>query len=217
MKSIELSGKIRETTGKSGTREVRKTQSVPCVLYGGEKSIHFHSNELAFRKLIYTPNVYTVNLEIDGEKHNAIVQEVQFHPITDKILHVDFLELKEDRPVKIKVPVILKGASEGVKQGGKLTLKMRKVAIKSLPGDLPDAIELDITPLLIGDSIRIKDITIPGVEILESPNNMVVSVRVTRKVVEEVPEAEAAPAEGAEAAPAEGAEATKEAEPAPAS
>jgi len=211
MKSIELGGKARENTSKAGTRELRKADMVPCVLYGGAENVHFQCPELDFRKLIYTPSVYTVSLDVDGKKYDAVMQEVQFHPITDKILHVDFLELKDDKPVKISIPVNLVGTSEGVKQGGKLHLKMRKIAIKALPKDLPDAIELNIEPLDIGDAIRIKDINIPGVEFQESPNNMVVAVRVTRKVVEEVPEeavtTEGAPAEGAPAegaAPAEG-------------
>lgn len=202
MKSIEISGNARSSINKASNRELRAQDNVPCVLYGGSENVHFQSHELSFRNLIYTPEVHIVSLDIDGKKFNAILQEVQFHPITDKILHIDFLELHDDKPVKISVPVKLIGASEGVKQGGKLTLKMRKIKIKALPNDLPDAIEVNIEPLAIGDSFRIKELNLPGVEILESPNNMVVSVRVTRKAVveEEVPAADAAaPAEGAAA------------------
>ena len=187
MKSIEISGKVREKISKAGTKDLRKADQVPCVLYGGNENIHFHTHEFAFKHLIYTPDVYTVNLDIEGKKFNAILQEIQFHPVTDKIIHVDFLELKEDKPVKIKIPIKLVGVSEGVKQGGKLILKMRKVMVKALPSVLPDAIEVNIGPLEIGDSFRIKEINIPGVEIMESPNNMVVGVRVTRKVVVETP------------------------------
>jgi len=211
MKSIEISGNARSSISKASNRELRAQDNVPCVLYGGSENVHFQSHELSFRSLIYTPESHIVNLDIDGQKFNAILQEVQFHPITDKILHIDFLELQDDKPVKISVPVRMIGASEGVKQGGKLTLKMRKIKIKALPNDLPDAIDVNIEPLEIGDSFRIKELNIPGVEILESPNNMVVSVRVTRKVVveEETPTAvEGAPAEGA--APAEGGEKKEE-------
>jgi len=216
MKSIEISGNARSSINKASNRELRAQDNVPCVLYGGSENVHFQSHELSFRNLIYTPEVHIVSLDIDGKKFNAILQEVQFHPITDKILHIDFLELHDDKPVKISVPVKLIGASEGVKQGGKLTLKMRKIKIKALPNDLPDAIEVNIEPLAIGDSFRIKELNLPGVEILESPNNMVVSVRVTRKAVveEEVPAADAAaPAEGAAA---EGAEKKEEPAAAPA-
>lgn len=214
MKSIEISGNARSKISKASNRELRAQDNVPCVLYGGSENVHFQSHELSFRNLIYTPEVHVVNLDIDGNKFNAVLQEVQFHPITDKIIHIDFLELHDDRPVKIAVPVKLIGVSEGVKQGGKLTLKMRKIKIKALPNDLPDAIEVNIEPLAIGDSFRIKELDIPGVEILESPNNMVVSVRVTRKVV--VEEETPVVAEGAAAPAAEGAEKKEEPAAAPA-
>lgn len=192
MKSIEISGSARTNIGKASNRELRKNDSVPCVLYGGSENVHFHCPAMAFRDLIYTPSVHTVNLDVDGKKHQAILQEIQFHPLTDKILHIDFLELADNKPVKIEIPVKLSGVSEGVKEGGKLTLKMRKITIKALPKDLPDFIEVDITPLKIGDSFRVKQINIPGVEILSSPNNVVVNVKVTRKVVVETPVAAAA-------------------------
>lgn len=211
MKSIEISGNARTSIGKASNRELRNSDKVPCVLYGGSENIHFQGHELAFRDLIYTPNVHTVSLDVDGQKYNAVLQAIQFHPLTDKILHIDFLELKEDKPVKIQVPVKMTGASEGVKEGGKLTLKMRKITVKALPKDLPDTIEVDITPLAIGDTFRVSEINIPGVEVLDSPNNMVVSVRVTRKViVEETPVVAAATEEGGEA-PAEGEEKKEEA------
>jgi large subunit ribosomal protein L25 len=214
MKSIEISGNARTNISKASNRELRAQDNVPCVLYGGSENVHFQSHSLAFRDLIYTPEVKTVSLDVDGAKYNAVMQEVQFHPITDKILHIDFLELQDDKPVKIAVPVKLKGTSEGVKQGGKLTLKMRKIKIKALPQDLPDAIEVNIEPLDIGDTFRISELNIPGVEILESPNNMVVSVRVTRAVIVEE-ETPAVAAEGAEA-PADGAEKKEEPAGAPA-
>ncbi|NNM16315.1 MAG: 50S ribosomal protein L25/general stress protein Ctc, partial [Bacteroidia bacterium] len=162
MKSIEISGNARANINKASNRELRAQDQVPCVLYGGSENVHFQSHELNFRKLIYTPDAHIVNLDVDGNKFNAVLQEVQFHPITDKILHIDFLELQDDKPVKISVPVKLIGASEGVKQGGKLTLKMRKIQIKALPGDLPDAIEVNIEPLEIGDSFRINELNLPG-------------------------------------------------------
>jgi large subunit ribosomal protein L25 len=201
MKSIQITGTLRKEISKQEVRNLRKAGKVICVLYGGEQNIHFSADALQFRSLVYTPEVHTVNLDIDGKTYSAVMQDAQFHPIHDNILHVDFLETKADKNVTIKIPVKVSGTSEGVKAGGKLIQKMRKVQVSALPAHLPDNIEIDITPLKIGDSVRIGDLKKEGVTFLDSPNNIVVGVRVTRQAVEETPAA-AATAPAAAATPA---------------
>ncbi|MCC6385196.1 MAG: 50S ribosomal protein L25/general stress protein Ctc [Bacteroidia bacterium] len=206
MKAITIKGTIRKEISKQEIKELRNNKQVICVLYGGEKNVHFSADSLQFRQLVYTPDVHIVNLEIDGNTYQTIMKDIQFHPIHDTILHVDFLEISPDKEVEIHVPVKLSGASEGVKEGGKLLQKMRKIRISALPAVLPDNIEIDITPLKIGDSVRIGNLKKEGVTFLDSTNNIVVGVRVTRAVVEETPTVApvtgAAPA-AAVAAPAE--------------
>jgi large subunit ribosomal protein L25 len=198
MKSINITGTLRKEISKQEVKNLRKAGKVICVLYGGEHNVHFSADALQFRNLVYTPEVSTVNLDIDGKKYSAVMKDVQFHPIHDHILHVDFLEIRPEKKVTIQIPVKLTGSSIGVKEGGRLIQKMRKVQISALPANLPDAIEIDISPLKIGDSIRIRDLKKEGVEFLDSPNNIVVGVRVTRQVVEETPAAAgAAPAAAA--------------------
>ncbi len=203
MKSINIKGNLRKEISKQEVKNLRKAGKVICVLYGGEQNVHFSADALQFRSLVYTPEVHTVNLDIDGKTYKAVMQDVQFHPVHDNILHVDFLEIHPDKKVTLQVPVKLTGTSEGVKAGGRLIQKMRKVQISALPDQLPDNIEIDITTLKIGDSVRIGNLKKEGVTFLDSPNNIVVGVRVTRQVVEEAPAAAAAaPAATPAAAPA---------------
>jgi large subunit ribosomal protein L25 len=202
MKSITIKGTQRKEISKQEVKSLRNSGKVICVLYGGEKNIHFSADALQFRGLVYTPEVFTVTLDIDGTNYQAVMKDVQFHPIHDHILHVDFLEIKPEKEVQIAIPVKLTGASEGVKEGGKLIQKMRKVQISALPSHLPDNIEIDITPLKIGDSVRIGNLKKEGVTFLDSPNNIVVGVRVTRAVVEETPAAAVTTAPAAATTPA---------------
>lgn len=208
MKSINITGTLRKEISKQEVKSLRKAGKVICVLYGGEQNVHFSAEALQFRNLVYTPHVNTVNLDIDGKTYTAIMQDAQFHPIHDNILHIDFLEINPEKNVTIQIPVKVTGAAEGVKAGGRLIQKMRKVQISALPAHLPDNIEIDITPLKIGDSVKIGDLKKEGVTFLDSPNNIVVGVRVTRQVVEETPAAAAAatPAAAAPAAAAPAAE-----------
>ena len=205
MKSIELTVSKRENLTKQDTKKLRNTDMIPCVMYGGQETLHFYAPVLSFRELVYTPNAYIVKINLDGTSYDGIIQEIQFHPVSDKILHIDFLQVLPDKPVTMLVPVSLSGTSEGVKQGGKLITKARKLKLKALASDLPDAVSIDITPLMIGDSVRVGDMKLNGVEFLDSPNNIIVGVRTTRNVAEETPaEAEKPAAEPAEeAAPAE--------------
>jgi len=206
MKSLTIAGSRRTDMTKSGMKKLRNEGNIPCVIYGGKEPVHFAAPILSFRKLIYTPEVYTVQLQVEGQEYSAIMRDIQFHPVNDSILHIDFLEFSQDAPVTIDIPVHVKGNAEGVKQGGRLITKVRKVKVRALPSKLPDSITLTIDHMLIGDSIRIGDLKQEGVTFLDSPNNIIVGVRVTRAVVEETPAAAAttaaAPAAGAAAAPA---------------
>ena len=207
MQSVKISGIGRNDISKSAVKALRNDGMVPCVMYGGEAPVHFAVKDVDFNKLIFTPNTYQVELDIEGKTYNAIMKERQYHPLTDRLIHVDFLEVQDDKPVVIGIPVQLTGAAEGVKQGGRLVSKMRKVNVRGLVKDIPDAVEIDITDLDIGDSTRVKDVSIANVELTDQPSNVIVGVRTTRKVevpVEEVAAEGEAPAEGGEA-PAEGA------------
>jgi large subunit ribosomal protein L25 len=207
MKTLAISVKERQNVGKSNTRALRNQGNVPCVLYGGEKQVTFYAHENDFRKLVYTPETFIAELNIDGSKVRAILQDIQFHPVTDKILHIDFLEVIEGKPITITLPVILEGAAPGVKNGGNLMFRRPKIITKGLAASLPDAITLNIEHLKIGMFIYIKDIEIDGCEFLAPGNSVVVGVKTARAAIEDE-EVEDAGEEGAEggAAPAEGAE-----------
>lgn len=176
---------------------------IPCVMYGGKEQVHFIIGEKNLRKIIFTPEVYIVKIDIGGNVYDTVIQDVQYHPVTDHFLHVDFLEVLPGKPVVISIPVKLTGTSSGVLKGGKLHAKMRKVKVKAMIDDLPDDVTLDISNLEIGDSIKISNLQKDKIEFLDPSSNIVVGVRTARAIVEEVPSVEVA-AEGA-AAPAEGA------------
>lgn len=185
MKTIEIQGLKRSDLTKQSLKAIRLNEEVPCVLYGGAEPIHFSVTLSQFKGLVYTPNVYIVKVVIDGKGYSCVMQDVQFHPVNDIIQHVDFLEISENTPVTINVPIKVTGASEGVKQGGKLVTKVRRLKVKALPKQLPDFVNLDITPLKIGGSIRVRDLKLDGVEFLDSPANVVIAVRTTRNVAAE--------------------------------
>lgn len=180
MQTFDLKGTKREAGGKKAAKALRASGNVPCIVYGGEKEITFSVVEGDFRNLIYTPNVYIVNLNIDGVVKTAILKDIQFHPVTDKILHVDFLEIFENKPTTIAIPVKLVGNSEGVKAGGKLQLEMRKLNVKALPANLPDKLEIDITNLGLGKTIQVGELSYENLEILNAKNAVVVAVKLTR-------------------------------------
>jgi len=180
MKKVSISGSLRENVGKKDAKKHRKEGNVPCVLYGGEKQIHFAGSEKDFGKIIFTPEAYLVNLVIDGKEYDAILQDIQYHPVTDKILHMDFLQINEDKPVSIAVPVRFTGTSKGVLRGGKITKKYRKLLIKALPANLPDEVVVDITELNIGQVIKVSDLTMENVEFLDVPTSVVATIKTTR-------------------------------------
>ncbi|MBI3136584.1 MAG: 50S ribosomal protein L25 [Bacteroidetes bacterium] len=187
MKEVSLSGSPRESVGTKDATAVRNSGRIPCVVYGGGSQTHFTVNILDMERLVFTPHVSIVNLDVAGKKSKALIQAVQFHPVTDKIHHVDFLELNDKKKVKVEVPVILTGRSVGVMAGGKLQQVFRKVKVQALPGDLPDNLTIDITEMKVGDAIRIKELSTDKVQILNAPNAVVVSVKVARGVVEPAP------------------------------
>lgn len=208
MKTVQLSGSLRANVGKKDTKAVRNGGRVPCVLYGSGEQTCFSVRSVDLEKLIFSPNVYQVELDIDGTKKMAIIQAKQMHPLKDTPMHVDFLELFDDKVVKVGIPLRVVGRSRGVLNGGRLMTIFRTIKVEGLPKDLPEEVEIDITPLRIGQSLRVKDINIPGVKTLENENAVVVSVKMSRGAVDEEEEEteEAAAAEGEEAA----AEATEE-------
>ncbi|KJD33873.1 50S ribosomal protein L25 [Tamlana nanhaiensis] len=199
MKSITINGSQRESVGKKATKALRNAGQVPCVLYGGDKPVHFSAPELAFSKLVYTPNAHTVVIELEnGTTLNAVLQDIQFHPVTDRILHVDFYQLFDDKEIALDIPVQLVGNSRGVKNGGVLRRNLRKLRVKALPANLPDFIEIDITPLKIGDKIYVGAIRTEDYTLLHSDNTVVTQVKTSRNAVatdDEEDEAEGAEAE----------------------
>lgn len=180
MKQISLSGSLREGVGRTGANELRAQERVPGVLYGGNEQIHFHVSEMDLSKIRRQAETFQINLEIGGKTYATVIQEIQTHPITDRVRHIDLLELIPGKPVKVSLPVRVTGNSEGVKAGGKLLMNYRKVRISGRPDQLPDAIELDITHLNIGDMIRVRDIKIEGCKFHEAEASAVVTVQATR-------------------------------------
>ena len=207
MKSVSLNGIARVKLGKSFSKTMRKNGNVPCVIYGGaeEAPVHIGISENELRKIIFTPNVYKINISVEDQSYETIIRDIQFHPVNDNILHVDFLQMQEDKPVSISIPVKLTGNSIGILNGGKLNLVMRQLTIRSLPKDLPDNIEIDITALKIGQSIRIESLDTENIEFLHPNSLVIVSIKTARAAVtgqeeegEAVTEGEATESEVAE-------------------
>ncbi len=210
MKSITIKGSERESVGKKSTKALRNAGKVPCVVYGGDKPLHFSADELAFRDLVYTANAHTVAIELDnGTKVNAVMQDIQFHPVTDSIMHIDFYQLFEDKPVTMNIPVRLQGNSPGVRNGGRLLFRKRKLAIKALPDKLPDFFDVDISKLRIGQNISVASLLSDDFTILHPDSTTVVQVKTARTAIVTDDEDEETDEEGAEAS-AEGAEAPAE-------
>lgn len=200
MKSITIKGSQRESVGKVATKALRNAGKVPCVLYGGGNPIHFSANELAFSKLVYTPNVYTATVELeDGAKYKAILQDIQFHPVSDKILHVDFYQLFEDKEITMEIPVHLIGVSPGVIDGGNMRFPNRKLKVRAIPANLPDFINADISQLNIGDKVFVTELENENYSILHPENTVVVQVRISRLTLDTDEGEEDEDEEGAEA------------------
>lgn len=198
MEIIEIIGYNRANLGKQNSKKLREDGNVPCVVYGGKKQIHFHSPMILFRDLVYSPGANFVKLNIEGVEIDAILQDIQFHPVSETILHADFLELHDDKKVKMEIPVKITGNSPGVQQGGKILMRIRKLSVMAYPKNMPSFIEVDITELQLGKSIQVEELLNDQYDILNSPLVSVVSVNVPRVKIEiEEDEEEGAEGEGA--------------------
>jgi large subunit ribosomal protein L25 len=208
MKTVTINAERRTELGKKSTRDLRKADHVPCVMYGGAEVIHFHAHEHEFKNLVYSHIGYIVELTIDGKEHKAVMQDLQFHPVTDKLYHIDFVEVFDDRPVTVELPLNLVGIPIGIKNGGRARQRRRVLKVRGLIEHLPDALDLNVTNVEIGDVIKIGDISYKNLEILDPSRSMIYSVvssRVSMRGMSlEEPEAEEgeAVAEGAAAAEA---------------
>jgi large subunit ribosomal protein L25 len=205
MKSVSISAEKRVGLGKKEAKLSRAAGNVPCVIYGGKTNQHFSVKENALNNLVYTPNVYTVAIDIEGTVVNALIKDIQFHPVTDRILHIDFIELVEGQAVNTEVPVITTGTAIGVMNGGRLYKTLRKLSVRATSENLPDAITLDVTSMKIGQKVYVRDVEAKNFDILTSGNAVIVAVKMARGASEEEEEEEAAAAAAAAAA-AEGAE-----------
>jgi len=196
MKEVSLSGSLRENVGKKDAKKHRKEGKIPCVLYGGKEQIHFTVPELNFGKLIFTPEVFIVNLDLNGTAYKAVLQDVQYHPVTDKVLHADFLEVIPGKLLIVGLPIKFEGTSPGVIRGGKMIKKMHKIRVKGLIEEMPDYIVVDISTLDIGGSVKIRDIELDKLTLLDPPNSVLVRVKMARAVEEVVGEEEEEEGEG---------------------
>ncbi|MBL7889824.1 MAG: 50S ribosomal protein L25/general stress protein Ctc [Bacteroidia bacterium] len=202
MKSVSISGSPRANVGKKDAKALRNAKQVPCVLYGGKEQVHFSVLAADFKNLIYTPHVHTVELDVAGKKFNAIMQEAQFHRVNDELLHVDFLEIVAGKPVVMNIPVKTTGVSPGVRAGGKLVKKLKTLKVKGLVEKMPDTIDIAIDSLEIGQGVRVADIKMDGLTMLNAANVTVVGVQTTRAAAAEATAAAAAAAPAKGAAPA---------------
>jgi large subunit ribosomal protein L25 len=190
MKSITIKGSERESVGKVATKALRNAGAVPCVLYGGDQPVHFSAEDKAFKNLVYTPNAHTVVIELEGGKSfNAVLQDIQVHPVTDKILHIDFYQLFDNKEVTMEIPVRIVGTSPGVLLGGVLRLNQRKLKVKALPANLPDYIDADISSLEMGNKLYITKLASDNYKFLHPDNTVVCQVRISRAAMKAAQEA----------------------------
>jgi large subunit ribosomal protein L25 len=206
MKTIEIIGTFRTELGKKSSKEIRKSGNVPCVIYGKEKNTHFFTQEINFKNLVYTPDAHLVKLIIEGKEFQAVLKDMQFHPVKDNILHADFIEIHENKDVIINIPIKVSGDSIGVIAGGKLSIKRRNLKVRGLAKNLPEALHIDITNLKIHDTVKVGDLSFDKIELLDPKKSLVLSIatsRVAQKSDEEVAAEGAAEATGAAAPAAE--------------
>ena len=184
MKSVSINGIARVNLGKSFAKQLRKEDNVPCVVYGGStEPVHFYAHTNELRKIIYTPNVYLIDIAIGDDKMCAVMGDIQFHPVTDKILHIDFLRVFEDQKVRINIPISIKGSAIGVRNGGRLAQNMRRILVEALSDHLPQTIEIDVSKLKIGESIRVVDMELENVNFLNNANDVIVAVKTARTAI----------------------------------
>jgi large subunit ribosomal protein L25 len=180
MKSLLVKGQLRQSLGKKEAKKIRSQESVPAVLYGSNEIIHFSISFSELRPLVYTPDVYLVTLEIDGTSYQAILQDIQWHAVEEQAMHIDFLRVEDNKPVKVDLPVKIIGVAKGTKTGGKLKINLRRLKVKGLAKDLPDTIDINVTKLGIGQSVKVADLKMEKVEFLDTKSNVVVAVTITR-------------------------------------
>ena len=180
MKTFQLEGTPRTEIGKKAAKAIRKEEMIPAVLYGGESTIHFNVTKDAVRKLIYTPEIYIVDLTIGDKKTKAIIKDLQFHPVTDAVLHIDFLEVFDNKPIVMEVPVQLEGLAEGVKAGGKLALQMRKIKVKALYNVIPEKLTVNVSHLGLGKTVKVGELSFEGLELISAKEAVVCAVKLTR-------------------------------------
>lgn len=192
MKTIEIKGSLRTGLGKKSSKNTRKEGNVPCVIYGKEQNVHFHAHENSFRNLVYSPDAHIVKLDLDGKEYKVVMQDIQFHPVTDKITHIDFVEVFDDKPLIVSLPISVTGDSVGVKAGGKLRIKRRHLKVKGLAGDIPESLLIDITNLKVNHSIKVGDLKYDKIELIDPRISTVLSVATSRVVAKEGGEGEPA-------------------------
>lgn len=202
MKTLEIKGSFRTELGKKSSKKARKEGNVPCVIYGKEKNIHFQVHENSFKNLVYTPDAHIVKLDLEGKEYKVVLQDIQFHPVSDKISHVDFIEIFDNKPVIISLPIKITGDSVGVKAGGKLRIKKRHLKVKGFANEIPEFLLIDITEVKIHHSIKVGDLSYDKIELIDPKITTVLSVATSRVVQKEEGEG----VEGAEKPAAEGAE-----------
>ena len=196
MKTIEINGSLRKELGKKSSRDLRKSENVPCVIYGGKENVHFSTHENNFTKLVYTPDAHLVKLNIEDKVYNVILKDIQFHPVSDKIIHADFTEVSENKPIVIGIPILVSGDSVGVIAGGKLRIRKRSLLVKGFANDIPEFLPIDITELQIHQSVKVSDLSFEKIELMDLKKSMVLTIATSRVALKE----EEIPVEGAEAA-----------------
>jgi large subunit ribosomal protein L25 len=199
MKSITIKGQERESVGKKATKALRDAGMVPCVIYGGEQPVHFAAEEKAFKGLVYTPNAHTVVVDLNGKTSNVILLDIQFHPVSDKILHIDFFQLNDSKEIIMEVPVKITGTSPGVLLGGDLRLNQRRLKVKALPKNLPDFVEANISELQMGNKLYVTKLVTNNFKLMHPDNTVVCQVKISRaamKAAQEAAKAAKAPAKG---------------------
>lgn len=180
MKTIEVKGELRDNLGKKGTKAIRKTGQVPGVIYGGSEIVHFSFDEKEFRHVLFTPEVFFVQINVGGKQYKTIIKDMQFHPVSDGLVHVDFKQVFEDKKVEIGLPIEITGSSEGIRSGGKLKIRRRKLKVKGLPKDMPEKLVVDITPLNINDSLYVRDLSYNNLELIDPQGAHVVTITSSR-------------------------------------
>lgn len=187
MKQIAISGSLRTETGKKAAKEIRRGGSIPCVIYGQKRgadglpeAVHFSVSEREINMLVYTPHIYLVDINIDGEDHKAVLKEIQFHPVKDNVLHVDFYEVHPEKPIVMAVPIAPQGLAEGVRAGGKLMTMVRKLKVRALYSQIPEKLEIDVTGLGLGKSIKVGELSFEGLELVTPKEVVVCTVKMTR-------------------------------------